>query len=370
MTVPFLDLKAQYQSIKDEIDRAIQSVVDACAFAGGPFVEKFEKEFAEYCGSSHCVAVGSGTEALRLILEALGIAEGDEVITVPNTFIATAEAISLCGAKPVFVDVNERYHTIDPEPLRLAITRATRAIIPVHLYGQPADLDPILDIAKEHGLSVVEDACQAHGALYKGRRTGSIGVAAAFSFYPGKNLGAYGEGGAVTTDDEELAAKMRMLRDHGQSSKYYHDLVGTNGRMDGIQGAVLSVKLRHLEAWNEARISHAALYDELLDGLEGVTAPERAPYARHVYHIYGVHLSDRDRVQAALKEQGIGCGIHYPVPIHLQKAYGSLGLARGSYPVSERSAARMLSLPIYPELSDEQVRYVSECLAGTVEPPS
>jgi len=366
MTVPFLDLRAQYLSIKDEIDRAIQSVVEACAFAGGPFVENFEKEFATYCGSRHCVGVGSGTEALRLILESLGVGEGDEVITVPNTFIATVEAVSLCGAKPVLVDVDDRFYTMDPERLRSAISGFTRAIIPVHLYGQPADLNPILDIAKEHGVAVVEDACQAHGALYRNRRAGSVGVAAAFSFYPGKNLGAYGEAGAVTTDDGALAERVRMLREHGQSRKYYHDLVGTNGRMDGIQGAVLTVKLRHLDAWNDARIRHAAMYDELLRRVEGVVPVARAPYGRHVYHIYGVHVTDRDRVQAALREEGIGSGIHYPVPIHLQRAYSSMRLGPGSFPVSERSAEQMLSLPMYPELSDEQIDHVSECLGRTL----
>ena len=366
MTVPFLDLKAQYRTIKEEVDPAIQGVVDACAFAGGPFVEAFEKEFAAYCGTRHCVAVADGTEALWLTLMAMGIGQGHEVITVPNTFIATAEAISLCGATPVFVDVDERSYTIDPELLRQAITPSTRAILPVHLYGQPADLDPILEIAQEHGLPVIEDACQAHGALYKGRRAGSIGVAGAFSFYPGKNLGAYGEGGAVTTDDDQLAEKIRKLRDHGQPSKYYHDVVGTNARMDGIQGAVLSVKLRHLEAWNEARIRHAALYDRLLEDTAGVTTPARAPYARHVYHIYCVRVPERDRVLAALKEMGVSCGIHYPVPVHLQKAYGSLGLAPGAYPVSERYAEEILSLPMFPELTEEQIRHVAECLKQTL----
>lgn len=367
MTVPFLDLKAQYCTIKDKIDMAIQEVVEACAFAGGPFVERLEQKFAAYCGSRHCVAVADGTEALWLTLLAAGVGAGHEVITVPNTFIATAEAITLCGAKPVFVDVDERYDTMDPELVRAAISGATRAIIPVHLYGQPADMDPILEIAGEHGLAVIEDACQAHGALYRGRGAGSMGVAGAFSFYPGKNLGAYGEGGAVTTSDEELAAKVRMLRDHGQRNKYYHDLVGTNARMDGIQGAVLTVKLHYLEGWNDARIRHAARYDQLLADMDAVTTPVRAPYARHVYHIYGVRVPQRDRVLAAMKEQGVSCGIHYPVPIHLQKAYSSLGLRPGAYPISERCASEMLSLPMYPELSDEQIQYVAECLGKTIE---
>ena len=367
MTVPFLDLKAQYLNIKGEIDPALQSVVDACAFAGGKFVEQFEKAFAEYCGSRFCVAVGSGTEALWLPLLALGVSENHEVITVPNTFIATAEAISLCRARPVFVDADDRFYTMNPELLRKAIKKSTRAIIPVHLYGQPADMDPILEIAREHGIAVIEDACQAHGALYKGHMAGSIGIAGAFSFYPGKNLGAYGEGGAVVTDNEELAEKIRILRDHGQRSKYYHDVVGMNGRMDGIHGAVLTVKLRHLEAWNEQRIRHAALYDELLKKVEEVITPARVPHARHVYHIYGVRVPKRDRVLEGLKEQGVSCGIHYPVPIHRQNAYSYMGLGAGAYPVSEFCADQMLSLPMYPELTDEQIRYVAERLERTID---
>ncbi len=370
MTIPFLDLQAQYQTIKDEIDRAIQDVVDACAFSGGPFVERFEKEFAAYCNCRFCVAVANGTEALRLILQAKGIGEGDEVVTVPNTFIATAEAISLCGAKPVFVDTDERFQTMDPKLLAAALTRATRAIIPVHLYGQAADLDPILAIAKERGLEVIEDACQAHGTLYKDRRAGSLGSAAGFSFYPGKNLGAYGEGGAVTTDDEELATRVRMLRDHGQSKKYYHEFIGTNARLDGLQAAVLSVKLRHLEAWNAARLRHAELYDELLREAEGIRTPARAPYGRPVYHIYGVRVRERDRVLSALKEQGVSCGIHYPVPLHLQKAYDWMGLGAGSYPVSERFAAETLSLPMYPELTAQQIHQVTDSLKLAVKSPA
>ena len=362
MTVPFLDLKAQYCTIKSEIDDAIQAVVDACSFAGGPFVERFEKDFAAYCGCKYCIAVGSGTEALQLILWAMGIGEGDEVITVPNTFIATAEAISLCGAKPVFVDADDRFHTMDPQRLQAAMTPSTRAIMPVHLYGHPADMDSIMEIADQYGLPVIEDSCQAHGALYKDRRAGSIGSAAAFSFYPGKNLGAYGEGGAVTTDDEELAEKVKMLRDHGQRSKYYHDIKGTNGRMDGIQGAVLSVKLSHLDVWNNARNEHASLYDRLLAEVEPVTKPACAPYARHVYHIYGIRVPQRDRILAELKNRGVYCGIHYPVPIHLQKAYSSVGQTAGAYPVTESWAEEMLSLPMYPELSYEQISYVVECL--------
>ena len=367
MNVPFLDLKAQYATIKPEIDAAIQSVVDSCAFAGGPFVERFEREFAAYCGARHCVAVGNGTEALWLILLAKGIGEGDEVITVANTFIATAEAVSYCQARPVFVDVDERFYTMDPDLLQKAITRSTRAIIPVHLYGQPVDMDPILAVAAEHGLAVIEDACQAHGALYKGRKAGSIGEAAAFSFYPGKNLGAYGEAGAIVTNDDELAQRTRMLRDHGQSSKYTHDVIGMNCRMDGIQGAVLSVKLRHLDDWNEARMRHAAAYARLLSDAGVAGLPACAPYARHVYHIYGVRVAQRERAMAELKEAGVGCGIHYPVPVPLQKAYGGNGFSVGAFPVSERCARETLSLPMYAELSDEQIAHVTQALARVLQ---
>ncbi len=362
MTVPFLDLKAQYQSIKGEIDSAMQSVVDSCAFSGGVFVERFEKEFAAYCGTRHCVAVGSGTEALWFILLALGIHEGDEVITVPNTFIATAEAVSYCQARPVFVDADEKLLTMDPGQLRKRVGKATRAILPVHLYGQTADMDPILEIAREHGIPVIEDACQAHGAAYRGRKAGSLGTAAAFSFYPGKNLGAYGEAGAVATNDEELAGKIRMLRDHGQRARYYHSVVGMNGRMDGLQGAVLSVKLKHLDDWNAARIRNAAEYDRLLAGIDGVRPPGRAGYAYHIYHIYCARVPKRDQLLQRLKERGITCGIHYPVPITRQDAYSHLGIPPSAYPVSERSAEQGLSLPMYPELTRDSIQYVADAI--------
>lgn len=367
MTVPFLDLKAQYLAIKDEVDAAIQSVVDSCSFSGGKFVEEFERKFAEYCGSRHCIGVSNGTEALWLALLARGVGRDDEVITVPNTFIATAEAISYCGAKPVFVDVDDRFYTLNPELVRKAITKATKAIIPVHLYGQTADMDPIRGIADEHGIAVIEDACQAHGALYKKQKAGSMGDAAAFSFYPGKNLGAYGEAGAVVTNDEKLAEKIRMLRDHGQRSKYYHDLVGMNGRMDGIQGAVLMAKLDHLDSWNDARVGHAELYGEFLQDVEGVRLPQQADYAGHAYHIYAVLVPERDRVLEELKKNDIHCGIHYPVPIHLQKAFSHMGLSSGAYPISERCAKQELSLPMYPELTDNQIRATTTRLRQTLE---
>jgi dTDP-4-amino-4,6-dideoxygalactose transaminase len=358
MKVPFLDLKAQYDSIKDEVNAAIQEVVERCAFASGPFVESFEKSFAQFCDCRCAIGVGSGTDAIWLALLAFGIGAGDEVITVPSTFMATAEAVSMCGAKPVFVDIDRETYNMNPDLLERAVTPRTKAIIPVHLFGQTVDMDPVLDIAKAHGLFVIEDACQAHGAEYKGKRAGSMGDAGCFSFYPGKNLGAYGEAGAVVTSNEELDRKIRTLRDHGQGKKYYHSAIGWNARMDGIQGAVLGVKLSRLETWNDARRRNAQLYNELLSGAD-LAAPVEAPYAKHVYHVYAVRVKNRDKVMSALAEKGISCGIHYPVPIHLQSAYSSLGLGAGSFPVAELSAAEFLSLPMFPELSREQIEYVA-----------
>lgn len=377
MQVPFLDLKTQYLSIKDEIQDALNKVLDNTAFAGGPFVAQFEKEFAEFCQVEHCVGVGSGTDALWLALLALGVGPGDEVITVPDTFIATAEAISYCGATPVFVDVDEKTYNMDPNKLddllksRHALSstpseRMPKAIIPVHLFGQTADMDPIIEIAKKYGLSVVEDACQAHGALYKGKPAGTMGAAGCFSFYPGKNLGAYGEAGAVTTNNAELANKMRMIRDHGQEKKYYHGCIGWNARMDGFQGAVLSVKLKHLPAWNEARRKNAELYNKLLSGLEGVITPKEMDYARHVYHIYAIRAQKRDDLIAKLGEKGVNCGIHYPVPVHLQNAYASLGLKADSFPVAEKVASEFVSLPMFAELTEEQIRYTADMVKALV----
>jgi dTDP-4-amino-4,6-dideoxygalactose transaminase len=363
MNVPFLDLKAPYLALKSEIDSAIQSVCEKTAFASGPFVADFENAFAEFCGCKHAVGVGSGTEALWLTLLAMGIGQGDEVITAPNTFIATAEAISFCGATPVFVDVDDVTYTMNPALLRAAITPRTRAIIPVHLFGQPADMDRIVDIANESDLMVIEDACQAHGAEYKGRRAGSLAHAGCFSFYPGKNLGAFGEAGAVTTDDDELATRIRQLRDHGQSEKYIHSSVGWNARMDGIQGAVLGIKLPHLAAGNEARRRNAALYGSLLEGIEGLTLPHEAEYAKHIYHVYAIRSSQRDALRDALTAAGIGCGMHYPIPVHLQIAYQDLGLKQGTYPISERCAEEYLSLPMFPELTEEQIRFVAGAVA-------
>lgn len=366
MQVPFLDLKAHHQPLMDEFVAAFKEVVERSAFAGGPFVEQFEKEFAAFNGCPHAIGVGNGTDALWFALLALGVKPGDEVITVPHTFIATTEAISFCGAKPVFVDIDEHTYTMNPALLERAITSRTKAIIPVHIFGQTADLDPILDIARRHGLPVVEDACQAHGAEYKGRKAGTLGAAGCFSFYPGKNLGAFGEGGAVITGDADLKAKIQMLREHGSAKKYYHSMVGWNGRLDGIQGAVLSIKLRKLADSNARRRQHAEAYNRLLADIKGVMTPPVAAYGTPIYHIYAVRVKQRDEVLKKLVQKGIGCGIHYPVPLHLQDAYRDLGLPRGSFPVAERCAEEFLSLPMYPELSLEQVETVARELANCI----
>jgi len=346
----------------NEFGDAIRKVIESSAFAGGSFVERFEEEFAAYCGSAHALGVGNGTDALWLSMLALGIGEGDEVITVPNTFVATAEAIVCCKAQPVFVDVDENTFTMDPAELKKSLTERTKAIIPVHLFGQPADMDPILEFARMHGLFVIEDAAQAHGARYKGRKAGTIGDAGCFSFYPGKNLGAFGEAGAVVTNDTDLAEKIRILRDHGQSQKYHHTMIGWNCRMDGIQAAVLSVKLRHLERANLLRRHRASLYNEALAGLDEVATPVEADYARHVYHIYAVCVQERDEVRRFLEANGIGCGVHYPIPIHLQEAWGNLGYFEGAFPIAENLAKEFLSLPMFPELAEGQIEYVVCCV--------
>jgi dTDP-4-amino-4,6-dideoxygalactose transaminase len=362
MQVPFLDLRVQHAPLMTELVDAFRQVTESSAFAGGPFVARFETEFAEYCQTRHALGVGSGTDALWLSLLALGVGPGDEVITVPNSFMATAEAISLCGARPVFVDIDERTYTMDPAQLEAAITLRTQAVVPVHIFGQMADMDAILAIARRYGTPVLEDACQAHGAESKGRRAGSMGVAGAFSFYPGKNLGAFGEAGAVTTDEADLRSKILVLRDHGQAAKYFHSTIGWNARMDGIQAAVLSLKLRRLAAANEARRVHARLYDELLANEPRVIRPAIAPHNLHVYHIYAVRVPDRDAVLQRMASRGVNCAIHYPVPIHLQKAYGFLGHGTGSFPVAERCARDFLSLPMFPELRPEQIRFVVDTL--------
>lgn len=361
MPVPFLDLKAQYRNIKSEVDPAMQAVVDSCAFALGPAVESFEKAFAAYCGSKHCIAVGNGTSAIELILMAHGIGRGDEVITVTNSFFASAEAISLVGATPVLVDCNESDALIDTTKIEAAITSKTKAILPVHLYGQCADMDAAKDIAKKHNVIVIEDACQAHGSRYKGKTAGGLADAAAFSFYPGKNLGAYGEGGAVTTNDDAVAAKIRMLRDHGMPEKYKHKVVGRNERLDGIQGAVLGVKLRHLEAWNDARRKHAAAYFSLLKGNPKVKFFQTHDDRVHNYHLFVIRVQNRDAVQQKLKGKGIATGIHYPIPIHLQEAYAGMW-KKGDFPIAEKIAPELLSLPMYAELTSAQVKEVCHSL--------
>ncbi len=359
MQVPFLDLTAQHEALRGEINAAIQEVIDCSAFAGGPFVAAFEEDFAAFCESKFAIGVGSGTEALWLALLALGVGDGDEIITVPSTFMATAEAISFANATPVFVDIQERTYTLDPALLERAITPATKAIIPVHLFGQMADMDPIMEIARRHGLYVIEDACQAHGAEYKGRKAGSIGDAGCFSFYPGKNLGAFGEAGAVVTNNGELKRKIQALRDHGQSKKYNHDVIGWNARMDGIQGAVLRVKLKYLARANARRRANARLYEQCFAGMNDLIVPKEASYASHVYHVYAVRVKARDALMRSLADAQIGCAIHYPVPVHLQEAYRSLGLGRGMFPVAERCADEFISLPMFAELTPEQVAIVA-----------
>ena len=352
--IPFVDLKAQYHSIKSEVDAAIQGVLESCAFTLGPDVVAFEKEFAAYCQSEQGIGVNTGTSALHLALLAAGVGAGDEVITVPFTFVASVAAIHYTGAKAVFVDIDPRTFTMDPAQIEAAITPKTKAIIPVHLYGQMADMDPIMAIARKHKLVVVEDACQAHGAEYKGKRAGSIGDMGAFSFYPGKNLGAYGEGGMVTTSNAEYNRTIRMLRDWGAEKKYHHVLKGYNYRLEGIQGAVLRVKLKYLEKWTEARRTAAARYDRLLAGT-GVPTPYAHSHNRHVYHIYAVRTPDRAKWMAELQAKGVSTGIHYPFPVHMLLAYADLGYKEGQFPHSERAANEVLSLPMFPELTSEQI---------------
>jgi dTDP-4-amino-4,6-dideoxygalactose transaminase len=356
--IPLLDLKAQYHSIKPEIDAAIAGVLESSQFVLGAEVAAFEEEFAAYCGTSECIALNSGTSALHLALLAAGVGPGDEVITVPLTFIASVAAIGYVGARPVLLDIDPSSFTINPGAIEKAITARTRAILPVHLYGQPADMDPIMEVARRHGLVVIEDAAQAHGAKYKGVPVGGIGDLACFSFYPGKNLGAYGEGGAVTTGNVEFASTIRMLRDWGQDRKYHHVLRGFNYRMEGFQGAILRVKLRHLEQWTEARRAGAARYNKLLAD-SGVETPKEMPWARHVYHVYTLRSHYRDGLQAALQAEGIQTGVHYPVPVHLQPAYADLGYGRGAFPNAEAAASQVLSLPLYPELSAEALAEVA-----------
>jgi dTDP-4-amino-4,6-dideoxygalactose transaminase len=359
--IPMLDLKAQYRSIKPEIDAAVAQVFESGQFVLGGEVAAFEREFAEFCGAAHAVAVNSGTSALQLALIASGVGPGDEVITVPFTFVATAAVVEYVGAVPVFVDIDPRTFTMNPAAIEDAISDRTKAIIPVHVFGQTADMDPIREVAARNGLAVVEDAAQAHGARYRGVRAGALGDFGCFSFYPTKNLGAAGEGGIVVTDDEGGAEQIRALRNWGERAKYEHAIRAFNARMDALQAAVLRVKLRHLAEWTDARRRIARRYDEAFEGM-GLQLPREMEYARHVYHLYTVRLADRDALQKSLAADGIGTGVHYPIPIHLQPAWADLGYAAGSFPEAERAAAEVLSLPVYPEMTDQQV----EAVVGSV----
>ncbi|NJO16870.1 MAG: DegT/DnrJ/EryC1/StrS family aminotransferase [Thioploca sp.] len=359
--VPFLDLKIQYQNIKNEIEEAISNVLENTQFVLGTEVAAFETEFAAYCHADYGIGVNSGTSALHLALLAAGVGPGDEVITIPFTFVATVAAIDYTGAKPVFVDIEPNSFTINTNQIEKAITQRTKAILPVHLYGQPADLDPILEIAQHYGLTLIEDAAQAHGAEYKGRRVGSIGDLGCFSFYPSKNLGAYGEGGMVVTHHEKYAHAIKLLRDWGQERKYHHILKGYNYRLEEIQAAILRVKLRYLESWTKARQSHAQQYDEQLINAQ-VQTPQIMPYSRHVYHIYAVRTTQRTALQQQLQQQGIQTGIHYPVPVHLMPAYADLGYQLGDFPQSELAANEVLSLPMYAELLIDQTKSVTHAI--------
>lgn len=386
--ISFLDLITPHIELESELVEVFRSALRGAAFIGGPMVENFEKEFAHFCGTEYCIGVGSGTDALRFALIASGINRGDIVVTVPNTFIATTEAITQAGGIPDFVDVDESTLNMDPAKLReylenecftdestgrtihRAKGRPVAAVLPVHLYGQPADMDRIIALTEKFGLFVVEDACQAHGARYFSsrdnawKRAGSIGRAAAFSFYPGKNLGACGEAGAITTSDGEIARRCRMLRDHGQAKKYYHDMEGYNGRLDAIQAGFLSVKLKHLEEWNEARRRNARNYGELLGKIDGLRLPVQPAWAKSVYHLYVVRCERRDDLQESLLGQGIATGLHYPVPLHLQGSYENMGLKRGTFPAAERAAAEILSLPMWPGLDLDKQRRIADCIAG------
>jgi dTDP-4-amino-4,6-dideoxygalactose transaminase len=382
--IPFLDLVTPHQQLKEELNDVFIKVLNTAGFIGGPIVEHFERDFAAFCDAEHCVGVSNGTDALRFALIAAGVKPGDTVVSVPNTFIATAEAISQAGARPDFVDIDERSYNMDPEKLREYLelqcyfdegklkNRKTglqvTAVVPVHLYGQPADMDPILDLAERYNLIVIEDACQAHGAEYfskkdnRWKKAGSMGLAAAFSFYPGKNLGACGEAGAITTNNAEMARKMRMLRDHGQSQKYYHEVEGYNGRLDTIQAGFLGVKLKHLPDWTDSRRAVAARYRELLTSFgDRITAPFEPACSRGVYHLFVVRVENRADLMRHLASAGIGTAIHYPIPLHLQNAYKHLGLAKGTYPMAETVAPEILSLPMYPGLTvDQQSKVVEE----------
>ena len=367
MDVPFVDLKAQAESLGATYGSLLESIVSRAAYTMGPELARFEEEFASYCECKYAVGVSSGTDALKLAYLAAGVGPGDEVIVPVNTFIATAEAVSHIGARPVFVDCLAETANIDPHLVEGALTHRTKAIVPVHLYGQPADMDAISAVAEKHGIPMAEDACQAHGAEYRGRRTGALGLAAAFSFYPGKNLGALGDGGAVVTNDEAVAKKIRLLRNHGQEDKYTHRVVGYCDRLHNLQAAFLSAKLAYLDEWNGSRKVAANRYDAMLADVPGVKRLTTIEDVVHVHHLYVVLVDDRDRVREALADAGIETGVHYPVPLHLTPAYRPLGYAAGDFPVAEALAERTLSLPMHPHLSSAQTEYVIEQLARAVE---
>jgi len=367
LKIPFLDLQAQYLSIKQDIDKGIQKVIDDLAFIGGPYVKAFEKDFAEFCGVEYAVGVSNGTDAVFLALLACGIGPGDEVITVPNTFIATTEAISMTGADIRFVDVSPKTFTMDAEQVEAAVTPITRAIVPVHLYGCPAHMTDLQAVADRHGLKIIGDAAQAHGARFQDRPIGTLGDVATFSFYPGKNLGAYGDAGGVVTNDAEIADKVSRLRNHGRATKYEHDQEGYNCRMDGIQAAVLSAKLPYLQQWIDQRRKHAATYDTYFNEHPSITIPETDSDHYSVYHLYVIGVEDRAAVQNHLSAQNISTGVHYPVPLHRQQAYAHLGIPGGTFPVSEKMARQTLSLPLYPELSEEQVQYIAEQALNAIQ---
>ena len=368
MQVPFLDLKVQYQSIKSEVDAAIQKVIDNTAFILGESVSNFEQNFAKAHNAKHCIGTSSGTDGNHLATWALGISPGDEVIIPANTFIATAWGVTLCGATPVLVDCHPASYNLDPERVEAAITSKTKAIVAVHLYGQPAEMDKLRELANQHNLFLIEDAAQAHLAEYNGEKVGGLSSASSFSFYPGKNLGAYGEAGAVLTNDDQLAADLKMFREHGQSEKYCHQSFGHNYRMEGIQGAVLGVKLKYLDKWTEGRRRAAAKYKELLSDLDEIKLPMEMPYAKHVYHLFVIQVNGsngketRDKLQKFLGENGVASGLHYPIPLHQQNCFSYLGYKEGDFPVTEQLATTGLSLPMFPELSDDKIQYVSEKL--------
>jgi len=364
LKIPFVDLKAQYESIKNEIDAAIAGVISGSAFIGGPYVKAFESAFADFCGTKHCIGVGNGTDAIYLTLKAMNIGPGDEVITAANSFIATSEAVTMTGARIVFVDVSPDTFNIDTGKIKEKITKETKAIIPVHLYGQPADMDPIMELAGNHGLKVIEDAAQAHGAVYNGKKVGTIGDAGCFSFYPGKNLGAYGDAGAVVTNDAELGAMIRKVANHGRIDKYDHEMEGVNSRMDGLQAAILGVKLRHLDAWTEKRRENAYLYNKyLMDSI--VSTPTEIHNVKAVYHLYVIRVNGgmRGKIQEYLKLNGISTGIHYPIALPNLKAYSYLCNHPARYPNATKTSGEILSLPMYPELTERHIEYIASTIS-------